>query len=87
MSKMMSENPSISEIRNIHLRNDLICADKARGRGQLTFTIVEQDRSAVITIAEWIKLNIMTAPPAKLYEALETALSMRDSQVEKKNAD
>ena len=59
---------------------------KAKARGQRTFTVVEQDATAVKTIAHWIYLNIETAPPAKLREALEDCILMRDFP-NKKNAD
>jgi hypothetical protein len=51
---------------------------KAKQRGQSTFTLVAQDYTAPATIAFWILQNIETAPPAKLREALEDALNMRD---------
>lgn len=87
MAKMLMENPNTEEVRNRHIAADDLCARKARNRKQVTFTIVEQDKTAPETIAEWIKLNIRTAPPAKLYDALEAALVMRESKVEKKDAD
>ena len=51
---------------------------KAKRRGQETFTLVEQDITAVRTIAHWIELNIETAPEAKLRDALEKCLRMRN---------
>ncbi len=63
---LLSENDRDT---NIHAR--------AKQRGQRTFTLVEQDASAVETIAEWIKLNIRTAPGPKLHDALETCIEMR----------
>jgi len=59
---------------------------RAKERGQGTFTIVEQDRSAPATICEWIKQNIETAPDDKLIDALETALKFRKFNP-RKNAD
>lgn len=59
---------------------------RAATRGQRTFTLVEQDRTSPQTICEWIKLNIETAPPEKLTEALETAIAMR-SFPHRKDAD
>jgi hypothetical protein len=50
---------------------------KAKQRGQHTFTLVAQDRSAPATIAFWIQQNIETAPEDKLRTALEDALAMR----------
>jgi hypothetical protein len=51
---------------------------KAQERGQLTFTIFQQDLSGAKTICEWIRLNIETAPADKLRDALETAIAYRD---------
>jgi acyl-ACP thioesterase len=65
---------------------DTNCHAKAKRRGQRTFTLVEQDASTVKTIAHWIYLNIETCPPAKLREALEDCIAMRDFP-NKKNAD
>ncbi len=59
---------------------------KAKARGQRTFTLVEQDASTVKTIAHWIYLNIETAPPEKLREALDDCIAMREFP-NKKNAD
>jgi macrodomain Ter protein organizer (MatP/YcbG family) len=59
---------------------------KAKARGQGTFTLVEQDRTAPVTIAEWIKQNIETAPDDKLRDALESALKFRRFN-QRKNAD
>ena len=56
---------------------DTKCHAKAKQRGQATFTLVAQDKSAPSTIAYWILANIETAPEAKLREALEDALNMR----------
>lgn len=65
---------------------DNSCSTKAAERGQLTFTLVEQDRSAAPVICEWIKQNIMTAPAEKLHAALDSALICRDFP-NKKDAD
>ena len=65
---------------------DTNCHAKAKRRGQQTFTLVEQDASAVKTIAHWIYLNIETSPEAKLRKALEDCLSMRNF-INKKNPD
>jgi hypothetical protein len=51
---------------------------RAQERGQPTFTVVAQDKSAPSVVCEWIKQNIETAPPAKLYEALSRAIQMRE---------
>jgi hypothetical protein len=57
--------------------DDVQCFTKARDRGQHTFTLVAQDRTSPRTIAFWILENIETAPPQKLFDALEDALTMR----------
>jgi hypothetical protein len=54
------------------------CYQRAKSRNQLTFTLIEQDRSSVQTIAFWILQNIQTAPEEKLYDALGIAIRMRD---------
>lgn len=72
---MVSENDRDSQV---HAR--------AKARGQKTFTLVEQDASAVETIAYWILKNIHTAPPEKLHDALDSCIKMRDFP-NKKNAD
>lgn len=51
---------------------------RAKNRGQETFTLVEQDITAVQIIAYWIMLNINQAPEAKLRDALEKCLRMRN---------
>lgn len=66
--------------------NDTQCHAKAKARGQRTFTVVEQDISAVKTIAHWIYLNIETSPAEKLRDALESCFKMREFQ-NKKNPD
>ncbi len=53
------------------------CFEKARMRGDQTFTLVGQDYSSPSVICEWIKQNIETAPEDKLVDALMDALSMR----------
>jgi len=57
---------------------DVKVAARAHSRGQRTFTLVEQDRTMPASICEWIKLNIETAPAAKLHDALDTAIACRD---------
>jgi hypothetical protein len=66
--------------------SDKECYDKAVARGDATFTVVGQDLTAPATICEWIKLNIETAPAAKLYAALDRAITMR-SGANRKAAD
>lgn len=51
---------------------------RAQERGQRTWTLVEQDQTAVPTMAHWIYLNILTAPPNKLRQVLEECLRMRE---------
>ena len=51
---------------------------KAKGKGEPTFTLRVQDESSSLCIAEWIKLNIETAPVDKLREALDAAIAMRE---------
>lgn len=65
---------------------DAGCFARAKARGQRTFTLVEQDLTSPSVIAEWVKLNIETAPPEKLHDALETAIAMR-SWPDRKQAD
>lgn len=62
------------------------CLEKAMARGDETFTVVGQDLTSPAVICEWIKLNIETAPRAKLIHALERALVMRKTQ-NRKHAD
>lgn len=66
--------------------HDTQCYARAKSRGQRTFTVVEQDATAVKTIAHWIYLNIETAPAKKLHEALDSCVLMR-TFAHKKNAD
>lgn len=63
------------------------CLAKAKERGQLTFTLVEQDYSSPSIICEWIKANIETCPKEKLFEALDKAIRMRDTKVKRKDPD
>jgi hypothetical protein len=63
---------------NIDETPDAAVFARAQRRKQKTFTLVQQDRSAPSTICWWILQNIETAPPDKLREALEAAISYRD---------
>ena len=63
---------------NIPENPDTECLAKAIKRGQRTFTVVEQDQTAVKTIAYWIFLNIETCPAAKLRKALDDCIAMRE---------
>lgn len=60
------------------ISRDSLCYLKAKQRGERTFTLVEQDKSAVSCIAWWILQNIDTCPAPKLRQALEDAIAMRD---------
>lgn len=62
------------------------CLEKARQRGDEIFSLVGQDITSPAVLCEWIKLNIETAPPAKLRNALERALVMRKT-IHRKHAD
>lgn len=57
---------------------DSIIHARAKARNQATFTLVEQDKTAVETIAYWILKNIRTAPPEKLHDALDACIRMRE---------
>ena len=52
--------------------------ERAKARGQRTFTLVEQDRTAPMAIVAWIFCNIESAPAEKLREALDDAIAMRE---------
>lgn len=68
--------------------SDNKCFEKARGRGQRTFTLVEQDVMAPCIIGEWIVYGILHGVPReKLHAALDDACDFRDSQVVKKVPD
>lgn len=71
------DKPWASSARRHNLEADNNCYTKARARNQMTFTLTEQDSTAVSTIAWWMLLNIGTAPAAKLRSALEDCLEMR----------
>lgn len=85
MGKFMSESVT-QELRDKHARQDDKCHTKAREKGEMTFTIREQDRSAAKVIAFWIMENIEKCPASKLFDALESAIVARDFP-NKKNAD
>lgn len=57
-------------------KSDQKVAEKARRRGQATFTLIAQDQTAPATIAFWILLNIETAPSEKLQDALARCAEM-----------
>lgn len=64
-------------VRVDELSGDDRCHANAVERGQRTFTLVEQDPTAVETIAFWIMKNIHTAPADKLRKALQDCIDMR----------
>lgn len=63
--------------------SDNECMRKAQLRGDLTFTVVGQDCTSPLIICEWIKQNILTCPSAKLFEALQRAIDMREHKTKK----
>lgn len=65
--------------KTAHQFQDSDCYKKARRRGQLTFTLVEQDFTSPSVICEWIKQNIETCPAHKLVQALDEAIMMRNA--------
>jgi hypothetical protein len=69
------------------MARDNTCFKKAQDRDQRTFTLVEQDKSAPLTILAWIVFNWDTSPEAKLMDAFEDALAMKRSAINKKNPD
>lgn len=87
MVRQTGDGAPLPEHRQVAIKHDDLCAAKAKERGQMTFTLVEQDMSAPLVILEWIKLNWQTCPPEKLRDAFEDALAMKCSPVAKKWAD
>lgn len=69
------------------MEHDNTCYRKAVARGQRTFTLIEQDRTASRVILHWILENWDTCPTSKLQDAFEDAINMKDSTVAKKAAD
>lgn len=57
---------------------DKACFHRAQERGQQTFTLVAQDKSAPKTILFWIMENFEHTPVEKLRDAFEDALAMRE---------
>jgi len=55
------------------------CYERAKARGEQTFTLVAQDHSSPRVICEWIKENIETCPAEKLVDALLDAIAMRSN--------
>ena len=76
MTKVLG-NRRPNKIRRKNMDQESSCYTKARNRDQMTFTVIEQDKTAVSTIGWWILQNIETAPAKKLRLALDEALEMR----------
>ncbi len=76
-----------SQQRNRAILEDADCFQKARERGEQTFTLVERDITSPRTIAFWIMENIDHASPEKLRDAMNDALAMRFSVIPKRYAD
>ena len=77
--------------KEVAVKMDSQCYEKAKARGQQTFTVVEQDITSPLVILEWIRLQIDKqggrAPEAKLRDAFEDCLAMLYSETPKKYAD
>jgi hypothetical protein len=56
---------------------DNTCYERARARGDQTFTLVARDRTSPSVICYWIMQNIETCPAEKLIDALMDAITMR----------
>ncbi len=72
------------EARKANQVQDGDCYTKAKARGQMTFSLVEQDMTAVQTIAFWILLNVNSAPEEKLRAAFDDMMVMREFKGKKK---
>lgn len=75
------ELPTNAEQRKRALEMDADCYQKARAKGEQTFTVREQDNSAPEVICFWIQRNIRTASKQKLVDALLDAIVMRDNDL------
>lgn len=62
-----------------HDEKDMTTYMKAKRRGDPTFTLVGQDKTSPRCIVFWIMENIETCPDAKLREALDDAIRMRNT--------
>ena len=87
MARMVNDGAPGPEQKQLNRKHDNACYRKAFERNEMTFTLVERDRSSPRTILFWIMENFATAPPEKLRDAFEDARAMQFSRVEKKNAD
>jgi hypothetical protein len=85
--RMVPEGAPTEEQRELAKKMDSACFEKARKHGEQTFTVVEHDPTAPLTILKWIELNWYTAPVAKLRDAFEDALAMQHSPIAKRPAD
>jgi hypothetical protein len=85
--RMVPDGAPTTEQAELAKKMDRKCFDKAVARGEQTFTLVEHDPTAPLTILEWIKLNWKTAPVEKLRDAFEDALAMEHSTIAKRAAD
>jgi hypothetical protein len=65
---------------------DAECYEKAKAKGERTFTLRAQDMTSPAVICEWIKLNVECTPAKKLHEALDAAIAMTQ-HTERKLAD
>lgn len=77
------ESPTVCERESPGRLSDAECFQRAKSRGQSTFTLVAQDASSPRIICEWIKENIETCPSGKLFEALSRAIEMRNNPFRK----
>lgn len=59
------------------MSHDNTCYTKAVAKGEHTFTLRSQDKSAVKVIGFWIMENLETCPAKKLHEAIDDAIRMR----------
>lgn len=87
MKKAAEETTRIIGAPGIIQDREPDCLAKAKERGQITFTLVEQDYSSPHIICCWIAANIETCPKEKLFEALDKAIRMRDTKVKRKDPD
>lgn len=84
---MVGDNEPLEGQRDLAVKMDNKCYDKARARGEQTFTLIERDPTAPRTILRWIELNWDTASISKLRDAFEDALCMKASKITKKYPD
>jgi hypothetical protein len=85
--RMTPDGAPTEEQRELAKKMDAECFEKARKRGEQTFTVVEHDVTAPRTILFWIMENFANVPPEKLRDAFEDALARQHSKVTKRYAD